>query len=466
MEGGRHRTAAKGDRTSTAAAPSQFLERIARLTFLGGVLYAALAQGAFYRHQAIAFWPVVIFAGVLAATAGIRRTGARLSLALVWHVPLLLSTVLSAVVADDVGAALPTIMTIVAVAAALVVGESMSAAGARRLLDGLTGVALVVAATAIVGVVHRHEPWGRLVVDLWRGSSSLTYSNAAAALIVPALLVAISRLVREPGRPVGIVVAHLLVVGTAATASRGGALALAVGLVLLAACVGVTRMIAVLTPVVAGSIISAAAVLSMAPVGVTRSPLWAWLGLAIGLVVSLAARSAEIRVGRMALGTVLVVAVGALAVALTVLTSDSGSLGGRVTLDDQNRADEWRAAWREFESSPVLGVGPGKARFAFERNGDFFVAEFAHQEYLELVAEQGVVGLLAALVPIGGLVVWLSRRFRATRDPLTAGTLGAVAAFLVHSGLDFLWHIPLLPVFVASFVGVELSRRRQVPTIP
>ena len=63
-----------------------------------------------------------------------------------------------------------------------------------------------------------------------------------------------------------------------------------------------------------------------------------------------------------------------LVVVAFVVGSGSASLGGRVTFSDQNRADEWSSAWAEFESKPLLGVGPGQARFAFERDGEFFVS--------------------------------------------------------------------------------------------
>jgi len=139
--------------------------------------------------------------------------------------------------------------------------------------------------------------------------------------------------------------------------------------------------------------------------------------------------------------------------------SDGGTLVDRLTPNDRFRAGEWGAAWSVFESAPLLGVGPGQAEYRFDVDGESFVAQFAHQEYLEVAAEQGLVGLVSLFSLIAATFVALARSWSRTRDPHVAGVLAGAVAFTVHSGLDFLWHIPLLPVVIAAVVATALSPR-------
>jgi O-antigen ligase len=84
---------------------------------------------------------------------------------------------------------------------------------------------------------------------------------------------------------------------------------------------------------------------------------------------------------------------------------------------------------------------------------------YVHNEYLQVAVQLGMVGaalLLGLLVAVGWLLL------RATgpagrRSPdagLRAGVLAALAAFAVHSALDFTWHLPAIPLLIAALVGL------------
>jgi hypothetical protein len=45
-----------------------------------------------------------------------------------------------------------------------------------------------------------------------------------------------------------------------------------------------------------------------------------------------------------------------------------------------------------------------------------------------------------------------------------AGALAALTAFAVHSGLDFLWHIAVLPLLAGLLVGLAATDRSEEPT--
>jgi len=108
----------------------------------------------------------------------------------------------------------------------------------------------------------------------------------------------------------------------------------------------------------------------------------------------------------------------------------------------------WTTAWDEFVHSPMFGVGWGNfaAPYGFNIPTMPGVGE-AHNIYLQLMAETGLVGLFAFL----GLVVqaWRQarRQWRSSNDflesALAFGVLGALLSLLVHGFLD-------VPLFTQS----------------
>jgi len=109
------------------------------------------------------------------------------------------------------------------------------------LLAGVIGIGLLVALTGLLGVAGRVGSWAFQAQGLWRASATLTYPNATAAVLAPISLVVLGRLVGTPGSVPLAVAATGLLAGLAATMSRAGALALVVGLVVLAWLRGVRR---------------------------------------------------------------------------------------------------------------------------------------------------------------------------------------------------------------------------------
>jgi tetratricopeptide (TPR) repeat protein/O-antigen ligase len=133
------------------------------------------------------------------------------------------------------------------------------------------------------------------------------------------------------------------------------------------------------------------------------------------------------------------------------------------------RFSVWDATLRMSVERPVLGVGLGAYQDAFTRFRptavpvDKFV-DFAHNDYLQLLAETGVIGLGVLLWAMVATGVWVFRRFVTRRDPLvkglTAGALSALAATAFHSLLDFGLHRPanaLLIVLVTALAPAVAS---------
>ena len=120
---------------------------------------------------------------------------------------------------------------------------------------------------------------------------------------------------------------------------------------------------------------------------------------------------------------------------------------------------------------PLVGSGPGSWYIAFPRyrGGDlanFF--DYAHNDYVQLVAENGVVGAaMLGVIVLWSLVVALFAQYR-RRDSLMRGlsfaSIMGVTAILIHSSVDFNLQIPsnamLFMVMLAfAWISLHLDRR-------
>lgn len=276
---------------------------------------------------------------------------------------------------------------------------------------------LVWAAVAGAAVAGGGALWSFLVDGDPRATGPLEDPNDLAYVLVSAvpLLVALVPRRSRPERtttvprPAAVLVAVLvlvLVLGAAVTVSRGGLIALTVALAWLA-----------LRRAIPGRVLAAA-----------------------GAAVVLAA-----------------VVVAALFPALvTTALTQKDQVGGS-NVDD--RALRWQVAATMLPEHPLLGVGPGGFRSNYlgvSHNAE--LAEqtpVAHNMYVEVAAELGLVGLagFAAMIGVG---LWASERaVRAARDGpdrlLPLGVQGSLVAVCVASAfLSEQYYMPLWAMVAAA----------------
>jgi O-antigen ligase len=140
-------------------------------------------------------------------------------------------------------------------------------------------------------------------------------------------------------------------------------------------------------------------------------------------------------------------------------------------LTQDRRISIYGDTWRMVRDHPWAGTGLGTLETVFPRYESYYdglVVDHAHNDYLELLAETGLTGGVCILAFIG-LLGWLglSHLHRAT-DPvcrsLYCGALVACAGLLLHSMVDFNFHIPsnaTLFILLAAMASGDIAQADQ-----
>ena len=481
------------------------------------VAYLALSNGGYdtiVRSQAgIAVWWIVLLgalAGILPARIGaagwvaiglLAAFAAWTGLAIGWSE----SAERSAVELGRVAAYLGVLALAISV---------QGKAAARHTINGLASAIGLVTLLAVLSRLHpqafpANDHLALLSQDSARKLSyPLNYWNALAAfaaLGVPLLLAVAIGARTLAGQALAAAALPLSALCIYLTISRGGVLAVAVGLVAFLALVPLRlHAIGTLLAAAAGSavLISAAsqrdALQDGAPtataIGQGNEMLWlvliacagvAFLQVAMGLAARHLPRPAMLDPGRRAtalraLAVLAVLAVTAVAAGVPGAVSDrwqqfkavpgTVAQGGQDNVfsrlgaaDGTGRYQFWQSALDAHASAPWQGIGPGTFEFWWARNGTLtdFVRD-AHSLYAETLAETGFVGLALLVALLGWLaVVAVTRSLRAAPGLRLwiAAAAGGLAAFLTAAALEWVWEMAAIAV-VALLLGAVIVAGR------
>lgn len=144
---------------------------------------------------------------------------------------------------------------------------------------------------------------------------------------------------------------------------------------------------------------------------------------------------------------------------------------------DNKRVAMWRGTWHIFLDHPVLGTGLGTLQTVYpfyETLYDGKVVNHSHNDYLEALAETGILGGLCCAFFLGALFLESLRRLRPPSSSFAvslhlAGVI-ACLGFLIHGLVDFNLHIPanaILFLLMAHLATAEIliAPRVSVPTV-
>jgi O-antigen ligase len=189
-------------------------------------------------------------------------------------------------------------------------------------------------------------------------------------------------------------------------------------------------------------------------------------GLAIVGAVGSGTRYAALR------GTLIAVAAVAVFAAVAVVFGFGGA-GARLQeagIDSRGRVEAVVTAWRLWQRFPILGSGLGTFEdiaLAAQPGDAAAVSNHAHNDYLEIAATTGTVGLVVALLPLlMGYVALVAICFgrRAVdqswrRCAFQAAALTSLTVAMVHALFDFNFFIPANPATLAALLGAAVSAR-------
>lgn len=457
-------------------------ERVAATGDAAGVLLAAavaggmLAQGGFYPR---AQW----YLGLLVGAAFLVSVAARsLPAAELRAAPVLAGAafagwaLVDGAVHGAAGGGARYALLAVGLLAAMLTARRLTGPARELLVSTLLAVGVLLAGLGWLGVLLRRDGWAWLGDSLWRAASPLTYPNAAAAVLAVLGLLCLALLVAAPRSvPLGLAATALLA-GLAGTLSRAGLLGLAVGAGLLAVLLGPRAVLRAAWPPVLGALVVLAGLLPSMPATGPAHPVVAALALAAGLAVG--AGLPLLRPSRQAAVALVTVLLLGLAVAGSGAARSGVRLVGdtRATLDSPDRFGAFHAAWQSLPGHLVTGYGPGQVNLTWSpAGGGVSTFRYAHNEYLQVLVELGIVGLVLLLVllaavfralyrapdgpgavPAGGLPAGEMPAGGLPAGALRAGVLAGCAALVVHAGLDFVWHLPAIPLLAAVLVGLAV----------
>jgi O-antigen ligase len=271
-----------------------------------------------------------------------------------------------------------------------------------------------------------------------------------------------ARVAKRAAGPAWRVALTLLLVGLFATVSRGGYAGLALGGATLLVLGDWRAVVSSNWSIVLGAVVALACLAPSVPGGSQPHIILAILGLVLG---SGLAQIRSWRTARFALPALVLAAAVAAVVLSPALAADFSKIGA-MRLDPGSiaaRQAQWAATVELIRSSPVVGVGPGHMLLHLTQYGFNQYAYFTHNEYLQLAAEQGLLGLGILVIGMGTVVVEIVRSGR-RGEWLWAGGLAGFAGLALHSSFDFLWHVTVIPLAATVILAILSSDVQDLET--
>ena len=164
-----------------------------------------------------------------------------------------------------------------------------------------------------------------------------------------------------------------------------------------------------------------------------------------------------------------------LAVFFAFLLLPHDALMGRLTelaSTDKVSADARGQIWRDttglIKAFPVFGCGLGGFQSCFLRFktvAPMNTVDYAHNDYLQVLAEMGVIGFVSGLLFVGRLLQQTLRGVLGAHSVderyLAIGCLASMTAMLLHSLVDFNMYVPANGMVFAWVAGIASIHAKQ-----
>ncbi len=128
----------------------------------------------------------------------------------------------------------------------------------------------------------------------------------------------------------------------------------------------------------------------------------------------------------------------------------------------QSRLAEWRESLRVWPCYPVLGAGMNALRMVYPQTRQTSVSArliASENEYIQLLAEGGLVGVSLALALIWALSHRIRHSLASPPSVISIAVTGALTVTSIHCLFDFPAHLPLYALVLGSLVGLLLSSK-------
>jgi hypothetical protein len=435
------------------------LGRLTAVLLVGAIGCAALQQGGFFLRGQISVAALLV-AALLSAFPVERHPDRLLGLPFAAGALVVGWALVRAVPSGSLRSATGEALLLGSLAVVVTLARRMDARARALAIYGLLGIGVVLAATAWVGVTWRVSPWALKGEGLWRGASTITYANATGCVLAALALASIALLETRRRALALSLVLTLLLLGLATTLSRAAALAFLVGFSVLIVLRGAS-VLRVLAVPLAGAALAFVSLAPSLPELSRPRPLLALSGLALGLiVVAGVVVDRRRRLAFAASAALVLVAVVGSHVETSAALRDTGSRisASRLRADSPARDRLHATALDVVARHPLVGIGPGRFVRETRSHGRLRVQQYVHDEYAQLLAEQGAIGaaLGAVLLFAVARLLWKSWHDRRARA-LCAGTVAASIAVALQAGFDFVWHVPVVLLCLALLIGLTVK---------
>lgn len=137
------------------------------------------------------------------------------------------------------------------------------------------------------------------------------------------------------------------------------------------------------------------------------------------------------------------------------------AMAGTGDANAEVRSQIWRETIPLVRAYPFTGSGLGTFESAFlryKRVAPMFIVDYAHNDYLQVLAELGLIGFLLGMALVWRIVTRVVRvalfHMESPGWELALGLAGGIAALLLHSLTDFNLYIPANAMTLAWICGL------------